>query len=105
MAAFGASRRMLELAIRKVLGATRGTVVKLLVGRFLRPVLLANLLAAPIAWWVLAQWLVQFEDRITITPLPFLAAAGAVTAIALMTVAALSFAAGSREPGRVLRNE
>ncbi len=105
MAAFGASRRMLELAIRKVLGATRGTVVRLLVRRFLRPVLLANLLAAPIAYWTLSQWLVQFEDRIAITPLPFIAAAGAVTAIALMTVTALSFAAGSREPGRILRNE
>jgi len=105
MAAFGASRRMLELAIRKVLGATRGTVVKLLVARFLRPVLLANLLAAPIAYWVLAQWLVQFEDRIAITPTPFLAAGGAVLAIAVATVAALSFTAASREPARILRRE
>ena len=105
MAAFGASRRMLELAIRKVLGATRGTVVRLLVRRFLRPVLLANLLAAPIAYWALAQWLVQFEDRIAITPLPFLAAAGAVAAIALLTVAALSFSAASREPVHALRRE
>jgi len=105
MAAFGASRRMLELAIRKVLGATRGTVVKLLVARFLRPVLLANLLAAPIAYWVLAQWLVQFEDRIAITPTPFLIAGGAVAAIAMTTVAALSFTAASRESGRILRHE
>ncbi|HMA51923.1 MAG TPA: ABC transporter permease, partial [Magnetospirillaceae bacterium] len=105
MAAFGASRRMLELAIRKVLGATRGTVVRLLVGRFLRPVLLANLLAAPIAYWVLSQWLVQFEDRIAITPTPFLIAGGAVLAIAMATVAALSFTAASREPGRILRHE
>jgi putative ABC transport system permease protein len=105
MAAFGASRRMLELAIRKILGATRGTVVRLLVGRFLRPVLLANLLAAPIAYWVLAQWLVQFEDRIAITPTPFLIAGGAVVTIAMATVAALSFTAASREPGRILRHE
>jgi putative ABC transport system permease protein len=105
MAAFGASRRMLELAIRKVLGATRGAVVKLLVGRFLRPVLLANLLAAPIAYWVLSQWLVQFEDRIAITPLPFLASGGAVLVIAMATVTALSFTAASREPGRILRRD
>jgi putative ABC transport system permease protein len=105
MAAFGASRRMLELAIRKVVGATRGTVVRLLVARFLRPVLLANLVAAPIAYWVLAQWLVQFEDRIAITPMPFLAAGGAVAAVAVMTVAALSFTAASRSPARVLHHE
>ena len=105
MAAFGTSRRMLELAIRKVLGATRGTVVKLLVGRFLRPVLLSNLLAAPIAYWALAQWLVQFEDRIAITPAPFLLAGGFVVAISLATVAAMSYTAASREPGRILRNE
>jgi putative ABC transport system permease protein len=105
MAAFGASRRMLELAIRKILGATRGTVVRLLVGRFLRPVLLANLLAAPIAYWVLAQWLVQFEDRIAITPTPFLIAGGAALTIAMTTVAILSFTAASREPGRILRHE
>ncbi len=105
MAAFGASRRMLELAIRKVVGATRGAVVKLLVARFLRPVLLANLLAAPIAYWVLSQWLVQFEDRIAITPLPFLASGGAVLVIAMATVAALSFKAASREPARIFRHE
>jgi putative ABC transport system permease protein len=105
MAAFGASRRMLELAIRKVLGATRGRVVRLLVGRFLRPVLLANLLAAPIAYWVLAQWLTQFNDRIAITAAPFLATAGIVVAIAVLTVTALSFTAASRAPARVLHHE
>ena len=105
MAAFGASRRMLELAIRKVVGATRGTVVKLLVARFLRPVLLANLIAAPIAYWTLSQWLVQFEDRIAITPLPFLASGCAVLTIAVLTVTALSFSAASREPARILRQD
>jgi putative ABC transport system permease protein len=105
MATFGVSRRMLELAIRKVLGATRGTVVRLLVVRSLRPVLLANLLAAPIAYWVVAQWLVQFEDRIAITPVPFLAAAGAALAVALGTVFSLSFASASRAPAQALRHE
>jgi putative ABC transport system permease protein len=105
MAAFGASQRMLELAIRKVVGAGRGTVVRLLVARFLRPVLLADLIAAPIAYWLLARWLVQFQDRIDITPMPFLMAGGAVVVIALMTVAAMAFAAASREPGRVLRHQ
>jgi putative ABC transport system permease protein len=86
-------------------GAGRGTVVRLLVARFLRPVLLADLIAAPIAYWLLARWLVQFQDRIDITPMPFLMAGGAVVVIALMTVAAMAFAAASREPGRVLRHQ
>ena len=57
-----------RFGVRKTLGASRGTVVRLLVGQFLRPVLIANLLAWPVAYWALEKWLSQFDDGSPTTP-------------------------------------
>ncbi len=105
MAAFSTSRRMLEVAVRKVLGASRGAVVKLLVGQFMQPVLLANLLAWPIGYIALSNWLNQFSDRIAIGVLPFAAASGVALAVAVATVAALAFSSANAPPGKALRSE
>jgi putative ABC transport system permease protein len=105
MAAFSTSRRMLEVAVRKVLGAPRGRVVWLLVGQFLRPVLLANVIAAPISVVVLGNWLTRFSDPIRLDPVPFLLAGGGALAVAVVTVATLAFVAASAEPGRALRHD
>lgn len=105
MAAFSTSRRMLEVAVRKVLGASRGAVVTLLVGQFMMPVLLANLLAWPIGYLALANWLSQFSDRITIDFLPFVVATGVALAVAVITVAALAFGSANAAPAKALRSE
>ena len=105
MAAFNTSRRTREIGLRKVLGASGGKVVGLLVGQFLRPVVIANILAWPLAWWALNAWLGQFDDRIAINPLFFVAATALALAIALVTVAWLAFASASTEPGKALRHE
>jgi len=105
MAAFTASRRMLEVAVRKVLGASRGTLVTLLVGSFLRPVLIANLIAAPVSYIVLRNWLVQFNDHIDVTAVPFLVGGGAAVLVAAATVAWLAWTAANSAPGRALRSE
>jgi putative ABC transport system permease protein len=105
MAAFSTSRRMLEVAVRKVLGASRGAVVKLLVGQFMLPVLLANLLAWPIGYIALSNWLAQFSDRIAIGPLPFLSATGVALAVAVATVSALAFGSANAAPAKALRSE
>lgn len=105
MAAFSTSRRMLEVAVRKVLGASRGAIVTLLVGQFMTPVLLANLLAWPIGYIALSNWLSQFNDRVAIGILPFAAAGGAALAVAVATVSALAFGSANAAPSKALRSE
>ena len=105
MASFSTSRRMLEVAVRKILGASRGAIIGLLVGQFLRPVLLANVIAAPVGYLVLSNWLQQFNDRIAISVVPFLAGGGTALLVALGTVSALAFASANTRPGYALRHE
>ena len=76
LAAFGTARRMREIGIRKVLGATSTDMLLLLVGQFVRPVLLANLIAWPIAWAVMRSWLSGFDQRVALSPLYFLGVGG-----------------------------
>ncbi len=105
MAAFNTSRRAREIGLRKVLGASSGQVTGLLVGQFLRPVIIANLLAWPIAYFALRQWLSQFDDAVAISPLFFIGATAVALLIALVTVGGLALVNAGAEPGKALRHE
>ena len=105
MAAFNTSRRALEIGLRKVLGASRSQVVRLLVLQFLRPVIMANVLAWPIGGLALSRWLAQFDDAVGMNPIFFGGASLAAIAIALVTVGGLAMASAGEEPGRALRAE
>ena len=72
LASFNTARRIKEIGIRKTLGASSADVVKLLVGQFLRPVLIANLFAWPLAFFAMRTWLAGFDDRIALSPLFFM---------------------------------
>jgi putative ABC transport system permease protein len=88
-----------------VLGASRGQVTRLLVGQFLRPVLIANLFAWPAAYFALKNWLSQFDDPIALNVGYFVVASLVALLIALLTVAGLAMTSASTEPGRALRHD
>ena len=105
MAAFNTGRRVREIGMRKVLGASRGQMVRLLLIQFLRPVAVASLIAWPLGWLALRHWLEQFNDVIAMPLWLFPLASIAALLIAVVTVAGVAFAAASNEPGKALRHE
>ena len=105
LASFTTARRVKEIGIRKTLGASMAEILRLLVGQFLRPVLLANLVAWPLAWLAMRQWLSGFDQRITLSPAYFLAATFLTLVIAVGTVAGQAFAVARAEPAKALRHE
>ena len=105
LAAFTAQRRTKEIGIRKVLGARTRDIVRLLVWQFSRPVIVANVIAWPIAWWMMRDWLNGFDQRIPLTPIPFLIAAGIALAIAIATVVGHAVKVARANPIHALRYE
>jgi putative ABC transport system permease protein len=105
LAAFTAERRTKEIGIRKVLGARTRDIVRLLVWQFSRPVIIANIIAWPIAWWLMRDWLNGFDDRITLGPTPFIIAALIALAIAIATVVGHAVKIARSNPILALRYE
>jgi putative ABC transport system permease protein len=105
LAAFTAERRTKEIGIRKVFGASIADIVRLLVWQFTKPVVIANLIAWPVAWWLMRDWLNQFDARIALTPGPFLLAGFIAFAIAIGTVAGHAIRIARTNPIHALRYE
>jgi putative ABC transport system permease protein len=105
LAAFTAQRRTKEIGIRKILGARTQDIVRLLVWQFTRPVVIANLIAWPVAWWAMREWLNQYDARITLGPVPFLLAGGVALAIAVLTIGAHAVRVARTNPVHALRYE
>jgi putative ABC transport system permease protein len=105
LAAFTAERRTKEIGIRKVLGARVRDIVQLLAWQFSKPVVLANLIAWPAAWWVMRDWLNGFDARIELTPGPFVVAGALALIIALGTIGAHALKVARANPIHALRYE
>ena len=105
LAAFAAERRTREIGVRKVFGARTRDIVGMLLWQFSLPVLLANLIAWPIAWYYLKDWLEGFAQRIWLNPGYFAGAGLVALLIAWITVIAHARRAARASPIRALRYE
>ena len=105
LAAFSAEQRTKEIGIRKVLGANMLDIMGLLSKTFVRLILIASIIAFPVAWWAMNKWLEDFPYRINISWWVFAVAAIAAVVIALLTVSFQAIKAGVANPVKSLRTE
>jgi putative ABC transport system permease protein len=92
-----------EIGVRKVLGASEVSIAKLLSIDFIKLVMIAILIASPIAWYAMNYWLEGFTYRVSISGLIFLYAGSIAIAIALATVSFQSIRAAMANPARSLK--
>ena len=102
---YTAEQRTKEIGIRKVLGASVSQVTKMLSKEFLKLVLLASLIAFPVAWWAMNKWLQSFAYRINISWWVFIVAGFTALLIALVTVSFQAIKAAIANPVKSLRTE
>ena len=105
MASFMAEQRTKEIGIRKTYGSSVLNVFMLMNGRFLKWILLSNLIAWPLAWYSMHEWLKNYEYRTTISWWIFPAAAAASVIIAFITVTYQSLRAAGINPSETLHHE
>lgn len=102
---YAAEQRTKEIGIRKVLGASTGGLMTLLSRDFVKLVLIASLIAFPVAWWGATYWLQTFAYRIGMSWWIFVVAGMAAILIALLTVTTQTIRAALANPVRSLRSE
>ena len=105
LASYMAENRIKEVGIRKVLGASVTTIVTLLSKDFLKLVAISILIAIPIAWYYMSNWLEEFDFRISISVWVFAIAGGLTLVIALVTVSFQAIKAARANPVKSLRSE
>jgi len=105
LAAFTIEQRTKEIGIRKILGASLSKISTLLSLDFLKLVLLSVIIASPVAWWAMHNWLQNFANRITIPWWVFTAAGGIAVLAAIVTVSYHAIKAALANPVDSLRSE
>ena len=105
LTAFMAKRRTKEIGIRRVMGASVSTLIRILSKDFLKLVLIANIIGWPIAWYFMNKWLEDFAYRIHISWWIFAAAALVAVIVALATISFQAIKAALMNPVNSLRTE
>jgi putative ABC transport system permease protein len=102
---YAAEQRIKEIGVRKVLGANVGEIVAMISKDFIKLVLIAFVIAFPVAWWMMNKWLLSFAYRIDISLWVFALAGSLTLAIALITVSFQAIKAAVANPVKSLRTE
>ena len=105
LSSFMAERRLKEIGVRKVMGASVRQIVGMMSGEFLKLVFVAFAIATPVAWYVMDKWLQGFEYKTNLNFALFSYAGLAAIIIALATISFESLKAATADPARTLRNE
>jgi putative ABC transport system permease protein len=105
LATYAAQQRIKEIGVRKVLGASVGSIITMLSKDFLKLVLIATIIAFPVAGWAMNNWLQDFAFRIQIPWWVFVSAGVLALLIAWLTVGFQAFRAAVRNPVKALRTE
>jgi len=99
------AQRRKEIGVRKIVGASVSAITVLLTKDFLKLVVIAFLIATPIAWWTMNKWLQNYPYRIDLNIWIFLAAGGIAVLIAMLTIAVKTIKAATSNPVESLRTE
>ena len=105
LAAFVAEQRTREIGVRKVLGAPMSNILWLLTGQFIKWVIVANLIAWPVGYWIMNRWLQGFAFRTSLSPWIFLISGLATLSIAALTVSSQVIRAALADPVESLKYE
>jgi len=105
LASYSTVQRTKEIGVRKVMGASVGNITVLLSKEFVKLVLVAVIIASPVAWWGMAQWLQSFAYRINISWWVFATAGVLALFIALATISFQAIKAALMNPVKSLRTE
>ncbi|MEE8296045.1 MAG: FtsX-like permease family protein, partial [Sphingomonadales bacterium] len=105
MAAFAVEQKTKEIGVRKVFGATIPDILRLIIFQFSKPVLVANLIAWPVAWYFLSDWLGAFVYRIDLNPMFFVGASFMALLVAWVAVGGHAIRVAGTNPVNVLKSE
>ena len=105
LSAFAAEQRTKEVGIRKVLGATMTGIVSLFSKDFTKLVVIAFLLAAPLTWWIMNQWLQQYTYRVEVEWWMLVSTGGLALLLTWVIVGLQAAKAAMVNPARSLRSE
>lgn len=105
LSAFMAERRTKEIGVRKVLGASVGSIVQLLSKEYLKLVGIAFIIATPISWYFISQWLQDFAYRIELSPLTFILTGIVTLVVVLLTISWQTITAALSNPVDSIQKE
>ncbi len=105
LATFSTQQRTKEMSIRKVLGAPVASILRLLSQEIIVLILIANVIAWPIAWYFMREWLGGFAYHVSMNLFTYLLAAGLALVITLITIGSQTVKAALTNPATILRND
>ena len=105
LVAYSAEQRKKEIGIRKVFGASLGRIYLMINAQYVRLLGISLLIATPVSWWLMQQWLNTFPYRTEINPWIFITSGVAELILAMLCVGYLALRAASLNPATVLKDE